>query len=334
MSGYEFVHTASPRKLPFLHSKFKPSSKFAKAFSGCSKFSKLKQSASQDEEEFLRLPRISYNAQDIRDAPPPFGSAHRGSRREYPGFTGSTKIRRHTNTKNTRSSSSQPTAIGVRNSSWDFQSSEEDKYIPFPSPREQKEDFDGRNADPSYDWSQAQTSATKRRDQRLVNGTTAAQAMQNKETEVKDSNSKVSELLSDVDSLFIGDDVEETTEGPGVSDACKTTGQGSLEKPEESTSKTSAKDQRIRFADSVHFGNEENSGDEEAKNDPFAKNFEEKLREVRGKSGVKRDRERKRLQKKKRDCEVRPLGDVITAKRLQELLSPRNEQGVTIRLHS
>ncbi|KAK3766253.1 hypothetical protein RRG08_036890 [Elysia crispata] len=328
MSSFEYVQTASPRKLPFLHSKFKPSSKFAKAFSGCSKFSKLKQSTPQDEDAFTRLPRITYNAQDIRDAPPPFGSVRRGSRREYPGFTGYTKILRH---HKHSQSSSQLAANGVQNSPRNSQLVEEDRYLAFPSPREHKADLDGRSPNTSYDWSQSQSSAAKRRDQRLVNGSTNVQTMQNQETEVKDSNFNASELLSDMDSLFIGDDIEEKTD---ISDASKVTGQVPLEQPVDSTSKTSVKNHRIRFADNTHFYNEENSDNEEASNDPFARNFNEKLREIRGKSGVKRDRERKRLQRKKGDSEMRPLGDVITAKRLQELLSPNDAQGVTIRLHS
>ena len=319
MSQFEYVHKASPRKLPFLHSKFKPRSKFAKSFGGCNKFSKLRQSASQDEAESVRLPRITYDAQDIRDTPPTFGSMRRGTRREYPGFSGSTKILRHN--KNAHASS-QAMANGVRCSSRDSHSLDGDRYLAFPSPHELK-DSDRGNSNPSCEWFQQQTSATRRRDQRLANGLNASDQSQAPEKE--DSNFKPSELIKDMDSLFISDDDEKDADNK---DATKIEESFSGQ-PTESAGVTPRKDQAIRFAENTHFGDEE-----DAKNDPFTRNFEEKLKEIRGKSGVKRDRTRKRLQRKRGDTEMRPLGDVITTKRLQELLLPDSTQGVTIRLHS
>ncbi|GFS15688.1 hypothetical protein ElyMa_006776700 [Elysia marginata] len=338
MSNFEYVFAASSKKLPFLHDKFKPRSKFAKAFSGCKKYSKLKQKAPENEADVTRLPRITYDAQDSREAPPTFGSVRRGARREYPGFTGNAKILRPS--KNAKSSVQSGTN-GDRNASRESHSlDDDDGYLAFPSPLEQnsllsKRGSDERSTDPSDDWKHSQTSATRRRDQRLVNGNSSGQATQNQGTKEKDPNFKPSELISDMDSLFIGDDTDDTTNDQST---CQNGdhGQSSLESSEESTNTmpSSSKGQGIRFADNTRFDNGEKRETDKAENNPFAKNFEEKLREIRGKSGVKRERERKRLQRKKRDGEVRPLGDLITSKRLQELLSPHNAQGVTIRLHS
>lgn len=339
MSNSEYVFAASSRKLPFLHSKFKPSSKFAKAFSGCNKYSKLKKKVSEDETNVTRLPRITYNAQDSREALPTFGSVHRGTRREYPGFIGNTKIRRHN--KNAQSSSkSVPNSI--RNESKDSLSSKNEcGYLEFLSPRElekagssllSKRGLDGREVERSDDWTHSQNFATKRRDQRLFSESKPDTETQKQETEEKDMNLKPSELIPEIESLNISDEKIDHTQNNCQNGAHEP--KSLKDHEDDSVDMHTSKDQGIRFGENTYVGDGETSESEKAENDPFAKNFEHKLREIRGKSGMKRDRERKRLQRKRGDGEVRPLGDLITSKRLQELFASNTAQGVTIRLHS
>ncbi|GFO31358.1 hypothetical protein PoB_005786300 [Plakobranchus ocellatus] len=322
MSKVEYIQTASPQKLPYLHSKFKPSTKFAKSFDGCSRFSKQKQYLSQNEAHFTRLPRITYNAQDFRETPPAFGSDRRGTRREYPGFTGQTRILRNKSNRKSQTTS--------------------DAHLLHTSPREPKEsmthlsnDSIARDYIPENDWSKNEHSARRRRDLRLSNQiskpghTKPISSIGRKESDV---NTNTNGLISDMDSLFIYDDDQEANvevdhEGQKVSENFK-----AINKVNEDDSPH--RDTKVRFSGNTLTVSDDTSDDEDAMQDPFAKNFEEKLRGIRGKSGMKRNRTKKRLQRKRSDVDMRPLGDVITSKRLQELLSPQNAQGVTIRLHS
>ncbi|XP_005102096.1 uncharacterized protein LOC101846592 [Aplysia californica] len=261
MSTVSIVPGASRQKLPFVHSKFKARSKFAKSFGGCSRFVKSRAAGNGESASDVKLPRITYNASDSRTVLA-FGSNRRGGRKEYPGFAGFHR-------KNTKV---QPSNNNVT------------------SPGRNSDDFTGHD---------------KFSDRSLSRGDLVIDSSRSSVSSkdgTHSSNVNSDDHLPPLNSLFIIDEVsfEGSASNPGLA-----------RKDLDSDDARRQKEALKRQEDSVF------------QNDPFAREFGDKLKDSRGKSGVKRTNKIKGQNR-------RTLGDIMTTKRLQELLSPR-QTGVPLK---